>query len=238
MIKSELREVQFEVRETTVEILALSPLYARPMFSLEDGHVWVSNGSMWKKQSQKEDQFLDFPLGMVTPSFLTESQFQIEIATLRGVINPSGNPDTTWVLCDGRAILASDYNVLTGNATIPDMRGAVPRMKDNGRGLNPDGDLALGQYQGDTYLSHSHGQRTVIDTVQRMASVEAWTRGKWGDPTQNSNQYVGAGISNTSAGDSLYTRYQRVYTDASGGNETRSKSVTINYFIKINRTVL
>jgi len=233
-VKGELKEAQVEVRETTAEILSLPTMTARQMYSLEDLHIWVSNGSVWKKQLQKEDQFLDFPLGCVQPSFLTELQFQIEMATLKGVVNPSGNPDTSWILCDGRSINPSDYFTLTAKTNAPDMRGTVPRMKDHARGLNPDGDLALGLYQGDLTASHNHGERTG-SSVNDSPSAESWTRSATGGVGGSSPTRAAVFGGNT---DSALDIYQRIYTDLSGGNETRAKSTTINYFIKINRTVL
>jgi len=158
-------------------------------------------------------------LGEIKQSMLTVAQFQAEIGT-------------TWVLCNGQSATGSDYEALTGNSVVPDMRGTVPRMKDNGRGLNPDGDLALGSYQGDTYLNHNHGERT--GTTAGTASAEAWTpdsspTGIISDATKGPIKAL-IGTANRI--------FSRLYTDAVGGNETRAKSTTINYFIKINRTVL
>jgi len=77
---------------------------------------------------------------------LTEAQFQ-------SINGPS------WVLMDGRSIAGSAYATLTGSGTIPDARGMVLRGKNNGRSdgnENPDGDSALGLYQGDQFRSHTH----------------------------------------------------------------------------------
>lgn len=82
-------------------------------------------------------------IGDIKFSFLTESQFQAEF-------------DTTWILADGRSVVGSDYATLSGNTTAPDMRGRYPRMKDHSAGVNPDGELDLGDLQADTYTEHNH----------------------------------------------------------------------------------
>ena len=93
----------------------------------------IETGGTWK-------------IGDVKQSFLTEAEFQAE-------------HDDTWVLCDGRDVIGSDYAILKeGDAVtshnIPDMRGQFLRGKDHGRHLedgkgNPDGDLDLGVYTED-----------------------------------------------------------------------------------------
>jgi hypothetical protein len=74
-------------------------------------------------------------IGDIMPSILNEAQFQ----ALRS---------TAWILCDGRSIAGSDLATLTGLTNAPDARGRFLRMKDNGAGVNPGGDLALGAAQG------------------------------------------------------------------------------------------
>ena len=120
--------------------------------------------------------------------------------------------DTTWVLMDGRCVAGSDYACVTTSCTIPDARGIFLRGKNNSRNdgnENPDGDSALGTYQADTVESHQH----TIST-QRVTNPNPG----------------GSGSFDTGGGGSV-----DVTGAAYGGNETRSKNITINYFIKINR---
>ena len=79
----------------------------------------------------------------VEMAFCTEAQFQ----AVKG---------TNWVLIDGRNVAGSAYAKFTIYNTIPDMRATVPRMKDNGAGLDQNGDLPLGTYEGDTIQNHTH----------------------------------------------------------------------------------
>ena len=141
-------------------------------------------------------------VGSVRQSFLTELQFQ--------AANGTG-----WVLADGRNVTGSAYATLTGLTTVPDARGVALRGKNNGRadgGQNPDGELALGQYQGDMFASHGHG------FSQGMQSASSGVAG---------NVLIGGGVgnNNTAAFSTL---------SANGGNESRMKNITVNTFIKIN----
>ncbi len=97
-------------------------------------------------------------------------------------------------------------------------------MKGNGRGLNPDGDLELGAYQADAYLSHTHAA-TVTDTdAANIRFVNVGTAGGIGNSTTGAPTYT------TAAPSAGFT----VVNAASGGNETRGKSSIINGFIRIN----
>jgi len=135
-------------------------------------------------------------IGEVKSAFLTEAQYQAQLGA-------------GWVLCDGRNVSGSTYAALTGNTTIPDMRSTVPRMKDNGAGLNPDGDLALGSYQADQFASHNHTWPVDITPGSSTIAMQS---------NQGDNGAVKANVPTTYA----------------GGNETRAKSTTINFFIRIN----
>lgn len=118
---------------------------------------------------------------------------------------------TGWVLADGRSVAGSKYAAITGRANIPDLRGMTLRGKNNGRSdgnQNPDGDSALGTYQADELKQHKHSY-----TVNYNSGAISGAQGN----TPNS----GANIFTGNTGDT-------------GGNETRVKNVTVNYFIRIN----
>lgn len=117
--------------------------------------------------------------------------------------------DTTWKLCDGRSVTGSQYQTLTGLTTIPDLRGVFPRGKDNGRGINPDGDLAIGAYTADKLAAHTHQEHYRI-------------------PNAGTGGSDGGGDHNRSLTDVTEN------VTSTGGNETAPKSCTVNFFIKIN----
>jgi hypothetical protein len=136
------------------------------------------------------------PVGTIIHSMLTVAQFESEYGT-------------NWVIADGRSVTGTLYATVTGNTTIPDMRGRFLRGKNNGGTTNPDGDLALGTLSADKYTSHTH-------------SYTAYT-GAGG---------IGAlpGLGKYFEGDASGTGT----STSSGGNETAPKAVTVNIFIRIN----
>jgi hypothetical protein len=149
-------------------------------------------------------------VGDVKTSMLTEAQFQAQ-------------HNDTWVLMDGRGVGGSTYETITGSSTIPDARGQFLRGKNNGRAdgqENPDGDVALGTYQADEFASHNHGGGNHNHTYNKGGS-DAFN-GPFSDSTNDQNPPDGV------------TDNSGVIINTEGGNETRPKNVTINYFIKIN----
>lgn len=135
-------------------------------------------------------------VGDVVLSALDEATFQAQ-------------RNTTWVLCDGRNVGGSTYQTLTSQTNIPDFRATFPRGKDQGRGLDPHGDLAIGAFQNDQFLAHTHQEHYRIPTVGPGGS---------------------AGGGDTNRG--LQDIFENVTT--TGGSETNPKATVINFFIKIN----
>lgn len=141
------------------------------------------------------------PIGSIVSSMLTEAQYQ-------------GLYGTGWILMDGRSCAGSAYAAVTGATTVPDARGMVLRGKNNSRAdgnQNPDGDSALGAYQGDQYKSHSHTAKSgTLTTTHTGASGRT------------------ASFTDFEAG------YDDSIVNANGGNETRMRNITVNHFIRIN----
>ena len=189
---------------------------------------------------------IDAPLGTYRQSDLTLAQFQ-------------ANAIGVWVLANGGSCSGSAYEALTGKSNVPDMRATVPRMKDNARGLNPDGDLTLGAYQADNFGSHTHVQNAHThvqnshnhtqnahghDILGAGGGIESLTssatRGVMGANTGGTYDLTsGAGtafIEPTTAVNQAATAVNQNTTAVNqntGGNETRMKSTTVNFFIKI-----
>jgi hypothetical protein len=122
--------------------------------------------------------------------------------------------DDTWVLADGRDLdnapetTDSKYKEVKGTSIVPDLRGMFLRGKNNGRSdgnENPDGDLALGTYQADEFKEHNHSY-------------------------DRANNFSGLLVGSSPTGFIV----QGTTTGNAGGNETRAKNVTVNFYIKIN----
>lgn len=140
------------------------------------------------------------PVGTIIHSMLTTAQF----ATQYG---------DNWVLADGRSVTGTLYASVTGNSTIPDMRGAFLRAK--GATYNPDGDLAVGTYTADKFKGHDHPGTELMaggSTITGYSST--WN----GYKSQLSVAAVGG----------------NVVVAPEGGNETSPRSITVNVFIRIN----
>jgi hypothetical protein len=118
-----------------------------------------------------------------------------------------------WVLADGRSAAGSMYQTVTGQSAIPDLRGVFLRGRNDGGSAagvrndgkqNPDPILPLGGYQADMFASHNHGSTLVLD----LAGSHSYQAGPYAiNPTDS---------------------------PAAGGNETRPKNVTVNFFVRIN----
>lgn len=161
----------------------------------------IETGGTWK-------------IGDVKQSFLTEAEFQAE-------------HDDTWVLCDGRDVIGSDYAILKeGDAVtshnIPDARGQFLRGLDASGVVDPDGaGRVIGDSQADAFQSHGH----------RVYS-EVGNGGPYFNTTNGfDNSLNGSGSTNA--------RALNIITYNGGtprtGDETRPKNLTCNMFIKINR---
>lgn len=173
--------------------------------------------SMLQKLGQTINYVLDQTdfqaVGSIDPSDLTEAQYQ-------------GQRGTGWILSDGRNIAGSRYGVLTGNITVPDMRGMFIRMKDfslavspNITGRNPDGNLAIGSYQGDQYNSHNHTQT--------------------GGTPFNDLMFVSGTGPGLNSGGSPIGLFPRTSTftlnNSTGGtSDSRPRNRAMNWFIRIN----
>jgi len=175
---------------------------------------------------------LIIPVGTFVPSMLTETQMNTEI----------GSSDI-FVLADGRSVAGSRYQTVTGNSTVPDVRGEFLRAKNNGRAdgkENPGGDLTLGSYQDDFITRHNHewyrshypdisgigSTYNINGSIIPVTSGVMPTAAIWAPPAS----------SNALGADDLYKIY---YTSEekethSSTDETRSRNITCNYFIRIN----
>lgn len=160
-------------------------------------------------------------VGDIKQSVLSETEF-------KSLLSPA--EQLKWALADGRNVAGSVYATTTGRNTIPDLRGAYLRMA----GLNNTNAAwnggSLNGYQEDTtarpdnaFRTDSQGSHT--HTLDRMMGGNA---GEWA----STNFASGNGDKNQAG-----TRAAGNHTHSivSGGDaETRPKTYSVNYFIKIN----
>lgn len=98
-------------------------------------------------------------VGDIIPSILSESDFQSQ----------NGNG---WVLADGRSVSGSSYDSTFSKSNVPDMRGVIPRGKDNGRGLTSD--LSLESYTGDSAKLPNSGLSTSTENYHSHSGEAAF----------------------------------------------------------------
>lgn len=138
------------------------------------------------------------PVGTILITELDEATFQSEIGSVTG----------NWVLCDGRSVVGSEFEDLTGRSSIADLRGRYPRMKDHGAGVDPNGDNPIGTHYSHELVSHIHSHTYFREDPPFNATHHRWQKGN-GDATLTTN------------------------TNATGGNETRPVTTVVNFMIRI-----
>ena len=135
-------------------------------------------------------------VGDVVHSLLDEATFQ----ALRS---------SSWVLMDGRSVVGSTYETLTGNSTVPDARGQSLRAKNNGRNdgnEDTSGERALGSFQ-----------------TEQVGPIAGLEQGNISQYSTGGNQ---AGVFYWNGA------VQNPYTWNPAG-ENRIKNIAVNIFIKI-----
>lgn len=148
-------------------------------------------------------------LGDVKYSILSEAEFQ-NVNGLGWVLMKGQNKVNLGI--GGSEPSVFDYFATTDNASLnflPDGRGLFLRGKNNGRAdgaQNPDGENLLGTYQTDMFKSHTHLGAVYSDQNWYTTGPGASSGVSHGTPTQ-----------------------------PTGGNETRSKNITVNTFVKVKR---
>lgn len=162
-------------------------------------------------------------LGDVKYSILSEAQFQ--------QVNGAG-----WVLMKrqykGDLVTGNEpsvFDYMDGNnenlSYLPDARGVFLRGKSFNSGKNPDGDLLLGTFQDDMFASHTHIQDP--HTHNMIGEVQDGATASPGVPRLGGSTIRDMSIQAT-----------RAVNQYAGGNETRSKNITVNIFVKVKRNCL
>jgi len=168
----------------------------------------------------------------------------ISIAAPPGAIMAfaSGSPPSGWLTCAGQVISQTTYAALyavcgstwnvggeaAGTFRIPDFRGMFLRMTGTngvyGTAVGP----AIGGYQADTYLNHSH---TATSTDSGHTHNITYNTNAGGGGGNNQILNYGSGNQfNTGTGNANITT--TVATSTTGGTETKPKNYGILYIIK------
>lgn len=123
-----------------------------------------------------------------------------------------------WVLMNGQSVAGTTYASLVAG-TVPNANGRFLRTKDNGAGLNGDGDTAVGTTQGH--------QSNNIQDINSTANGGGTVTGTQTVPTTGAySNYVQTGRSDGGNTYDFRLRHRNV--------ETRPYNVTVNTYIKVN----
>ena len=169
-------------------------------------------------------------VGSIVQSMLTEAQFAVL----------AGNDAVNWVLADGRDVTGSLYAQVTMNNAVPDLRGAFIR----GAGQNQNNQAnwnggAVGSWHNDTtrrprntaFTTSTAGDHT--HNFDRSASQGTNDFTNWDMITVGRNSGGSHWSANGNPG--MQGAGAHTHTITGGGDaETRPKSYSVNYYIKIN----
>ncbi len=177
-------------------------------------------------QAQAADNAV--PIGTIIASTLTQAQMDAQCGA------------GLWLIADGSAA-PSTYQTATGQSTLPDLRGVFLRGKNNGRSdgkQDPAGESAIGTYEADQLQDHMHNWLDDTSAGHGIPAPSPYA------PTGGS--YFGltgtwTAITNDPPHVGMVTTVNGPWSNGAGmslvaarvGSETRSKSVTVNYFIKV-----
>jgi hypothetical protein len=160
-------------------------------------------------------------VGDIKQSILTETQFKAQMGADGG----------GWVLADGRNVSGSTYTTITGQNTIPDLRGAYLRMAGQNNNATWNGG-ALNAWQEDNTRLPRNTNFTGYTTTNgdhTHGNVLRQDHNCW-----NSGGCSGAFLGTTQQSGAAGNHSHNVTINLGGDAETRPKTYTVNYYIKIN----
>jgi microcystin-dependent protein len=192
----------------------------------------INGGAKGDKGDKGDSNVTDAMIGDVKESVLTEPQFKSLLSTA---------DQLKWVLADGRDVTGSRYATVTGRNTVPDLRGAYLRMAGqnasntswNGGNLNSfqEDNTARPRNSQFTGTTNNNGAHSHTYTDPRRPGRNGGFSGSSWDGYPETARYPGDNTGSTSSdGDHSHT----VTITGGGDVETRPKTFTVNYFIKVN----
>lgn len=181
------------------------------------------------------DQVVDIELlrvGEIRHSVLSEALF-------RDKYGPE------WNLLGGQSLAGTELGSII--ATAPDARGRFLRSKDNGAGN--DSERAIGNFQADQNIFHTHNFRGFVNTNNGTGSTGTKERlqaldtlqegGSWtgDDPTDDLAKPWADHLFSAATGNRalrMEEQYGDIFRSMTGNNgtEARVKNVTVNIFVK------
>jgi hypothetical protein len=203
-------------------------------------YTW--NGTSWVKVALATTSAASgdvWQVGSIQQSLLTETQWATTL----------GAESTKWVLCDGRNVFGSKWAAITGQTSVPDMRGAFFRAagQNTNAGVNWNG-KAVGSYHDDTTriprntafsLDNPGDHNHTIDAVgDHTHTVQYASGNSKAGPDYIQMENWGDGRKQTSAAGghnhTIHAAGGHTHTISGGDVETAPVHFSLNTFIKIN----
>jgi len=200
-----------------------------------NGHGLVYENNKWVNKAAAAavtvaDTFL---VGTVQQSILTEPQFKAQLSV---------TDQAKWCLADGRDVSGSKYAQITSRTTVPDLRGAYLRMAGQNAGNTAWNGGTLANFQEDSTARPKNGFSGTTGTDgshRHMEGGQHWhqTDIPWGGGTA-ANGVTGA-WRNEAGWLHPWTSTEgahahNVVINGGGDTETRPKTYSVNYYIRIN----
>jgi len=162
-------------------------------------------------------------LGDVKTSMLTEAQFQ-------------SLHDPSWVLMDGRSVVGSDYETLTGDSVIADARGQFLRAASADASVDPEGPRNPGDTQDDATAVNGLSASTSIANDTHDHNLNYISPSQYFYSGVNNGYSPGPGGTGNTLDviDNDTHNHGATTTVSSTDAETRPTNLAVNYFIKIN----
>jgi len=216
-------------------LLASTPPDGTMSYAYDTGYLGLYEAGAWEPLhtaiAPRGDIFM---VGDVKQSWLTETEFRSQLTAAER---------SKWVLCDGRNVVGSKFSAITGQDTVPDLRGTYMRVP--GRNSNIPEWMGFNhrqQYDMETAMptkafkatagnagSHRHEQGYYTTNTSYYAHGYRFT---------NSNGPVSSNEGTPNPRDLPYTDYAGNHTHTvtitGGDSETRPRTTAINTFIKVN----
>ena len=203
------------------------------------GENWNWNGTAWVKVANAAvagSASSLFIVGDIKQSVLTENQFIAELGVVEG---------RKWVLADGRNVAGTRYATLTGNSTVPDLRGAYLRMAGQNNKASWTGG-ALNTWQEDTTRAPRNNALTgtTNTTGNHTHTLRRYLPNNWSDGWEKLLNYAAGGFRTINGGQANYSETDfpvgangnhthSVTINGGGDTETRPKTYCANFFIKV-----
>jgi len=177
-----------------------------------------------------------YQVGDIKQSILTEPQFKTML----------GAEADDWCLADGRDVTGSTYATLTGQNTIPDLRGAFLRMAGsnnvkpgwNGGTLGGFNEYKTARPAGSPFIGNTSSDGNHTHSLRR------YLPNSWSDGWEKLMNYVAGGFRTINGGNTTYNESaspcgesgnhaHTVAITGGGDSETAPRSYSVNWFIKI-----